>query len=59
MTSHIVCDTELRKQAYEWAERTATEQGLPPKIEDVVVIRRVLFPMGFIDANGKLVKPVK
>ena len=33
--------SELRKQAQAWAERTAVEQGLPPKVEDPVVIARV------------------
>jgi hypothetical protein len=41
------------EQAHDWAERTAIEQGLPAKVEDVVVIRRVLRLMGLLDADGK------
>lgn len=52
-------DEDFRKRAQEWAERTAFEQGLPPRIEDEVVIRRVLILMGVLDANGNLVKPLR
>jgi hypothetical protein len=34
-------DERLRKLAQEWAERTAVEQGLPPKVTDPAVLRRV------------------
>jgi hypothetical protein len=49
-------DEELRKQAHEWAERTAIEQGLPPRIENVAVLRRILFLMGLLDAKGNQIK---
>jgi hypothetical protein len=48
---------ELRELAHAWAERTAVEQELPPRIEDVVVLRRVLLLMGLLGAAGW--KPVK
>jgi hypothetical protein len=51
-------DEELRKQAHEWAERTAVEQGLRPTIEDVAALRRILFLMGFLDARGNQIKPL-
>lgn len=50
-------DDELRRQARVWGERTAMEQGLPAKIEDAAIIRRVLFLMGVLDAEGNSVKP--
>ena len=59
MTSQTVGDTELRKQAHECAERTAIEQGLPPKVEDVVVIRRVLFLNGLPRRERESVKPLR
>jgi len=31
----------LRKHAAEWAERTALEQGLPPKVTDPDVLREI------------------
>jgi hypothetical protein len=36
----------LRKLAHEWAERTAVEQGLSPKVMDVAVLRRVVQLLG-------------
>jgi hypothetical protein len=39
-------DDELRKQAREWAEQSAVEQGLPPRVEDPVVLRQVAQLMG-------------
>ena len=32
---------EIRKLAASWAERTAVEQGLPPCIADIKVLREV------------------
>ena len=32
---------EIRKLAASWAERTAVEQGLPPRMADVDVLRKV------------------
>ena len=51
-TRQFVSDEELRARACEWAERTAVEQGLPPRVEDVAVLRRVLYLMGFVDLDG-------
>ena len=38
----------LHEQAREWAERTAIESGLPSKIQDAAILRRVLLLMGFL-----------
>ena len=46
-------DDELQELAQQWAERTAVEQGLPPRIEDVAVLRHVLYLMGFLDLEGR------
>jgi hypothetical protein len=32
---------DLRNLAASWAERTAVEQGLPPRVADVDVLRKV------------------
>jgi hypothetical protein len=48
-----VRDDRLQELAQQWAERTAVEQGLPPRIEDVVVLRRVLYLMGLLDLDGR------
>jgi hypothetical protein len=52
-------EEELRKRAAEWVERTTAEQGLPPKIEDPVVLRKVAFLFGWIDADGNPIEPVR
>jgi len=52
-------DDELRKCAEEWAERTAVEQDLPPKIEDPVVLRKVAILFGWIDADGNPVEALR
>jgi hypothetical protein len=54
-----VRDDELRALAEQWAERTAAEQGLPPKVEDIAVLRHVLYLMGFLDPGGRLVRSLK
>jgi len=36
-----VNDEELRALAAEWAERTALEQGLPPRVADHDVLRQI------------------
>jgi hypothetical protein len=36
-----VTNESLRKHAAEWAERTALEQGLPPKVTDPDVLREI------------------
>jgi hypothetical protein len=42
---------ELRQQAAEWAERTAIEQGLPPKVTDQGVLREIARLMGLLEAK--------
>ena len=32
---------EIREMAPAWAERTAIEQGLPPRVSDITVLREV------------------
>jgi hypothetical protein len=54
-----VRDDQLQELAQQWAERTAAEQGLPPKIEDVAVLRRVLYLMGFLDLDGRPVRSLR
>lgn len=49
-------DDDFRRRAAEWAERTAIEQGLPPKITDPVLIRHILFLWGLLDAEGRLIR---
>jgi hypothetical protein len=39
---------ELRKDAAEWAERTAVEQGLPRRVMDIGVLRDVMRLMGLL-----------
>ena len=41
-----------RERAAEWAERTAVEHGLPPRVEDIAVLRYVLYLSGITDAEG-------
>ena len=45
-------DENLRQQAREWAERTAIESRLPPKIQDTAILRRVLRLTGFLDQES-------
>jgi hypothetical protein len=52
-------EDEFRAMAAAWAERTAIEQGLPPKIQDRQVLRQVLYLMGFLDANGRPIKGIR
>jgi hypothetical protein len=47
-----VHEDQLRQRAREWANRTAGEQGLPSKVEDVVLLRRVLSLLGLLDLDG-------
>lgn len=35
-------DDELRQIAHEWAEESATAQGLPARVEDLDVLRSVV-----------------
>jgi hypothetical protein len=43
-----VTDEELRKDAAEWAERTAVEKGLPPRVMGIAVLRDVMRLMGLL-----------
>jgi hypothetical protein len=43
-----VPDDEIRETAAEWAERTAIEQGLPPRVMDIDVLRDVMRLMGLL-----------
>jgi hypothetical protein len=54
-----VRDDQLRELAQQWAERTAVEQALPPKVEDIAVLRQVLYLMGLLDLGGRLVRRLK
>jgi hypothetical protein len=38
-----VTEDEIRDLAAAWAERTATEQGLPPRVMDISVLRQVVY----------------
>jgi hypothetical protein len=46
--AQYVTGDELRKDAAEWAERTAVEQGLPPRVMDIDVLRDVMRLMGLL-----------
>lgn len=52
-------ESELRGRAGGWAERTAVEQGLPPRIEDIAVLRQILYWLGLVDLGGKPVETIK
>jgi hypothetical protein len=41
-------DEETHEAAAEWAERTAVEQGLPPRVMDIAVLRDVMRLMGLL-----------
>ena len=42
-----VRDDQVRELTHQRAKRTAVEQGLPPKVEEIAVLRHVLYLMGF------------
>jgi hypothetical protein len=44
-----VTEDELRESAAAWAERTAIEQGLPPRVMDIAVLREVLRLLGLVE----------
>jgi hypothetical protein len=44
-----VTEDELRESAAAWAERTAIEQGLPPRVMDIAVLRKVLRLLGLVE----------
>jgi hypothetical protein len=39
-------EDELRELAAAWAERKAVEQGLPPKVMDAGILRKVALLLG-------------
>jgi hypothetical protein len=43
-----VIEGELGETAAEWAERTAIEQRLPPRVMDIDVLRDVMRLMGLL-----------
>jgi hypothetical protein len=45
-------DDELRAAAHSWAEETAIEQGLPPRVEDLEVLRNVAELLGLPDSDA-------
>ncbi len=51
-----VVDGELRRQAHEWAERTAVEQGLPPKVEDFRALRDICLLLRLTDHTDNALK---
>jgi hypothetical protein len=51
-----VLHDELRRQAHEWAERTALEQGRPLKVDDPKILRDACLLLGLIDHTGKRIK---
>jgi hypothetical protein len=38
---------DLRQPAAEWAEWTATEKGLPPRVTDIVILCHVARLLGY------------
>jgi hypothetical protein len=42
-------DDELRELAAAWAERTAVEQGLRPKVMDLAVLGEVVLLLGLVE----------
>jgi hypothetical protein len=43
---------DLRQSAAEWAERTAIEQGLPPRVTDIATLRHVARLLGLLEPDG-------
>jgi hypothetical protein len=46
----------LRELPAEWAEWTATEQGLPPRVTDIVILRHIARLFGFLDEEESAVE---
>ena len=42
-------DDEFREPAAAWAERTAVEQGLPPRVMELAVLREVVLLLGMVE----------
>jgi hypothetical protein len=45
---------DLRQSAAEWAERTAIEQGLPPRVTDIATLRHVARLLGLLEPDGRI-----
>ena len=43
---------ELQARAAKWAEETAAAQGLPPRVEDIDVLRSVCELLGLRDSDA-------
>jgi hypothetical protein len=43
-----VTEDEIRELAAAWAKRTAIEQGLPPRVMDMAVLRQVVCLLGLV-----------
>jgi hypothetical protein len=44
-------DDDLRERAAKWAEETAVAQGLPPRIEDLEVLRNICELLGLRESD--------
>jgi hypothetical protein len=44
-----VTEDEVRELAAAWAERTAIEQGLPPRVMDITVLCQVVRLLGLVE----------
>jgi hypothetical protein len=44
-------DDSLRERAAKWAEETAVAQGLPPRIEDLAVLRDICELLGLSESD--------
>jgi hypothetical protein len=44
-------DESLRERAAKWAEETAVAQGLPPRIEDMEVLRNICELLGLRESD--------
>lgn len=51
-----VSEDKIRKQAAAWAERTAIEQGLPPRVMDIAVLCQVLYLLGLVKLERSLLE---
>jgi hypothetical protein len=43
---------DLQERAATWAEETAVAQGLPPRIEDLAVLRNVCELLGICESDA-------
>lgn len=52
-------EDELRERAARWAARSTAEQGLPLKIEDPVVLRKIAILFGCLDEDGNPTEKIR